>query len=229
MQQQPLLCRPQAYFFFAEQLPTLGSREGLLNAAVAIAMHGMRDVQPAMVRSHLYALSHRVRRRVRGRQPQAILAHLHDVLFEEEGFRGNQRDYYNPHNSYLPAVLETRYGIPITLCLIYKVVAEGAGLDVEGVNTPGHFLARVRLPEGGMIVDPFYSGGVLTEAEAFDRIEAVTGRPAPRVAQYMTAVSHAQWLSRMLVNLQHIFASTERRADLAAMTELQTLLDLSVY
>jgi len=226
---QPLLCQPQAYYLFAEQLPTLSTRESLVNAAIAIAMHGLRDVEPALVRSRLYALSHSVRRRVRGRQPQAVLAHLHDVLFEEEGFRGNTQDYYNPRNSYLPAVLESRRGIPITLCLVYKVVAEGAGLEVEGLNTPGHFLARVRLPEGWMIVDPFYRGGVLTEMEAFDRIEAVTGRPVPRVAQYMSAVSHAQWLSRILVNLQHIFATSEQRSDLAAMTELQTLLDLSVY
>ena len=162
---------------------------------------------------------------MRSRQPLALLAHLHDVLFEEAGFRGNREDYYNPLNSYIPAVLDTRRGIPITLCLIYRVVAEGVGFEVEGVNTPGHFLVRLRTPEGWMLVDPFCSGGVLTEEEAFDRVDRVTGRPTPRTAQYLAAATHPQWLSRMLLNLQHVFASSDRRGDLVAMGELQSLLD----
>ena len=172
-------------------------------------MHGLREVNPALVRNQLFALSSRIKRRVRGRQPQALLAHLHDVLFAEEGFQGNDQDFYDSNNSYLPAVLETRRGIPIALCLIYKLVAEGTGLEVEGVNAPGHFLARVKTPEGWMIVDPFCAGEVLTESETFDRIEKVTGRPLPRLTQYLSPATHSQWIARMLLNLQHIFASVD--------------------
>jgi regulator of sirC expression with transglutaminase-like and TPR domain len=115
------------------------------------------------------------------------------------------------------------------LCLIYKVVAERVGLRVEGVNSPGHFLARVFSDDDTMIVDPFYMGNVLTEPESFDRVEEFTGRTVPRSNEYLAAATHSQWLSRMLVNLQHIFATQERRADLAAMCELQSLLDYSLY
>ena len=72
------------------------------------------------------------------------MAHLHDVLFDVVGFVGNVDDYYNPANSYLPNVLRTRRGLPITLVLIYKCVAEQLGLTVRGINSPGHFLASVR-------------------------------------------------------------------------------------
>ena len=64
----------------------------------------------------------------------AVLAHLHEVLFDEEGFAGNVDDYYNVANSYLPVVLETRRGIPISLTLLYKLVAERLGLPVQGVK-----------------------------------------------------------------------------------------------
>ena len=222
---QPSLCRPRAFHFFAHQLPALNTTEGLLNAAIAISMHAIDDVAPESVRARLLGLSQRVRRRVHGRQSQALLAHLHEVLFREEGFFGNRKDYYNPENSYLSAVLETRRGIPVTLCLIYKVVAEGIGLEVEGVNAPGHFLARVKTADSVMIVDPFFGGGILTDSEALGRIEQITGRPTLGNPQHLAPAMHAQWISRMLVNLQHVFASTNRRGDLVAMQELQSLLD----
>jgi regulator of sirC expression with transglutaminase-like and TPR domain len=228
MHQEPSMCRPHAYYFFARQLPVLETSDGLLNAAIAIAMHELPGVEPALVRNQLSAMAQRVRRRVRGRQPQALLAHLHDVLFEEEGYVGNSQDYYSSLNSYIPSVLESRRGIPITLCLLYKVVAEMAGMTVEGVNSPGHFLARVSMPDGWMIVDPYFRGGVLTESEAYERIEFATSRPVSRLPRYLKTATHAVWISRMLLNLQHVFASSECQGDLAAMSELQSLLDLTV-
>jgi regulator of sirC expression with transglutaminase-like and TPR domain len=225
---QPTLCRPQAFHLFKRQLPTLDTTIGLLNAATAIAMHALDDVDPANVAARLESLAQRIRARSTSGSCESRLAHLHDVLFEEESFRGNRDDYYNPLNSYLPAVLEQRHGIPITLSLVYKVVAEHLDLCVEGVNSPGHFLVRVMTEFGWMLVDPFYGGGVLTDEEAYDRMERVTGRPVPRSGRYLAKASHSQWLSRMLVNLQHIFAVRDQRHNLAAMSELQLLLDQSL-
>ena len=222
---QPSLCRPEAFQFFKRQIPIIDTTAGLLNAAIGIAMHALDDADASSVEQQVQVLGRRVASRVRSRSVQARLAHLHDVLFEEEGFRGNQDDYYNPLNSYLPSVLEQRRGIPITLSLVYKAVAEFVELRVEGINAPGHFLVRVKTDEGWMIVDPYYGGGVLTEKEAFERMEKVTARPVPRTRRYLATATHAQWLSRMLVNLQHVFAVGDRRHDLAAMGELQMLLD----
>lgn len=225
----PEHCRPAAFQFFAQQIPILDTTEGLLNAAIAISMHGLDAVDPAGIEHQLQVMAEQISARVHGRQPQALLAHLHQFLFEEQGFRGNAESYYTPDNSYLSQVLASRRGIPITLSLVYKVVAEHLGLHVEGVNAPGHFLARVVAENDTMIVDPFFAGSVLTESEAFDRVEAVTGRAVPRSDQYLATATHSQWLSRMLGNLQHVFAAQERRADLAAMSELQSLLDYSLY
>ena len=220
-------CRPEAYQFFCQQLPLLNTREGLLRAAIAISMHALDDVDPQLVEERLQVLSLRVRERAPSGREAASLANLHAVLFDEEGFRGNLERYYNALNSYVPAVLNTREGIPVTLSLIYMFVGEGAGLAVQGVNAPGHFMVRVRCDQRWMIVDPFFAGQVLTRDEAFDRIDRVLGKSMARRDELLSTPTHEQWLVRILANLQHLFTAEERRDDLAAVTELAAALTQS--
>jgi regulator of sirC expression with transglutaminase-like and TPR domain len=211
---RPAYCRPTAYRAFAAALPEADSPEGLFRAAWAIAQHELRD---ADVTSGV--LSH---------SAEALLAHLHDVLFDVLGFRGNTEDYYQPANSYLPQVLRTRRGLPITLTLVYRRVAADLGLAVHGVNSPGHFLAEVESQEAGgaqsMYVDPFFGGGLLTADEVFERIAQATGRDVEPAPQHLRRATPTQWLMRMLHNLQAVFAATGRERDLLAMQELQALL-----
>lgn len=204
-------------------MPAVDTNEGLLRAAAAISMHELDSVVPDEVVRRLGELAHRVSSRLRSNRVDAVLAHLHDVLFEEEGFTGNADDYFNPYNSYLPVVLESRLGIPVTLTLVYKIVGEQVGLRVEGINAPGHFLARIRMEDGAMFIDPFSGGRVVTAEEAIQQVEEITGRAVLPGGRYLATATHRQWLSRMLVNLQNIFASRERGEDLAAMVELQAL------
>jgi len=121
-----------------------------------------------------------VLRPVDAERVEPLLAHLHATLFDEEGYRGNTEDYYHPYNSYLPAVMETRHGLPITLTLLYKAVAERLGLRVEGINAPGHFMGAVRRDArdegaGVLLVDAFDGGRMLSRDEALERVEAITG------------------------------------------------------
>ncbi len=221
---QQTVCKPQAYSFFAEQLPQIETTQGLLNAAIAISMHALDHVVAEDVDLRLLALASRVSRQVRGQQVQAAMAHLHHVLFEEEGLAGNQWNYYTPLNSYLPTVLESKRGIPATLSLIYKVVGERVGLQVEGVNSPWHFLCRVRGQRGWMIIDPYFGGAVLSRREAFARLEQVAGRKVPHDDQLLAPASHRDWLARILTNLQVIFDEQNRKEDFTAMSELKELL-----
>jgi len=216
----PVFCRGEAYQYFLEQLPHLGSTQALLRAAVAISMHALDDVDPALIEERLRDLSLRVRKLAPSRSESAIQANLHLVLFEEEGFAGNLERYYNALNSYLPAVLHTRRGLPIILSLIYKVVGEWSGLTVEGVNAPGHFLVQVQCEKSWMIVDPFFRGQVLSRDEAFQRLDLVAGRTLPRMDELLARPTHEQWLTRIIGNLRQLFATEGRRDDLAAMSEL---------
>lgn len=229
----PAYCRPEAYFAFARQMPRVDTTDGLFRAAFAIAQHDKPEADVDAAESVVRDLSDMVRRRVHSSLAQAKLAHLHDVLFDVVGLCGNVDDYYNPSNSYVPDVLKTRRGLPITLTLIYKCVAEGVGLSVHGINAPGHFLAGVHCPQAGeaatenggwMYVDPFYGGDLLDRSQVHQRVVETTGRAIPLSPKCLARASHRQWLARMLANLQAVFAVTGRERDLYAMQELQNLL-----
>lgn len=232
----PAYCRPAAYAAFHRELAHIETTRGLFRAAFAIAQHERPTAEVEVGEQIIDNLSDSVERRLRSNNPHAKLAHLHDVLFDVVGLRGNTEDYYDPANSYLPDVLDSHRGLPITLVLIYKCVAEGVGLTVHGVNAPGHFLAAVENPDAPragvnwpanswMYVDPFYGGGLLDEHDVYRRIAETTGRdiqPSPELLAHATA---RQWLLRMLVNLQGVFAHLGRERDLLAMQEMAALLD----
>lgn len=244
----PAYCQPAAYEAFERELPHVGTARGLFRAAFAIARHEHPAAEVSRAEATVSELVETVRRRVSSGGVDARLAHLHDVLFDVVGFTGNVEDYYNPANSYLPEVLRTRRGLPITLTLIYKCVAEGVGLTVRGINSPGHFLAAVKsadsppahvgqaMPDdsGGrsqaqpalrwMYVDPFYGGELLDGADVCRRIAETTGLVADNPAHWLAPATNRQWLNRMLNNLQAVFAHTGRERDLYAMQELQELL-----
>ncbi len=150
-------------------------------------------------------------------------------MFDLLEFTGNTDDYYDPANSYLPAVLSRRQGIPITLSLVYKYVGEELGLKVHGVNAPGHFFVAVEISEGPqrslMFVDPFYHGQLLSLPEAFDRIAQATGKPVEPDPKLLAPASHSVWIARILMNLTANFARTGRERDVHAMQEMLDLVE----
>lgn len=224
----PAYCRAAAFQDFALALDEIDTLDGLVRAATAIAGHEFPGSSAAQVGATLDQLAAAVARAAPSGSAQARLAHLHDLLFDVVGFRGNCDDYYNAANSYLPEVLRTRRGIPITLVLVYKAVAERVEIHVDGVNAPGHFLAAVYDEEhpaaAPLLVDPFYGGVVLDRDEAVARLSLASGRPVEPADYVFRPASHAQWIMRMLNNLVAIFAHTGRERDAMAMQELQAAL-----
>ena len=220
----PLCCCPPAFNLLARQVPVINSPDALLHGAVAIAMHQMEGMDVAKVDATLQGYADTVRSRVRGRQPQALLAHLHEFLFEEQGFEGNTDDYYNPANSYLPAVLETKRGLPITLSLVYKIVAERLGMRAWGVGLPGHFLVGLEVDGSPTLVDPFAAGRLLTPEEAHARLQELFGPEVQWSEELLRPASNRHWLTRILQNLLNVFGSTNRFADVAAVLELEMVL-----
>jgi regulator of sirC expression with transglutaminase-like and TPR domain len=226
-------CHPAAFAAFERELPHLDSTAGLFRAAFAIARHEEPAADVTKADATIADLAETVRQRVHSPNVDAKLAHLHDVLFDVVGFAGNVDDYYNPANSYLPDVLRTHRGLPITLVLVYKCVAERVGLTVRGINSPGHFLAAVPYDETAaaaqnsgnwMYVDPFFRGELLNENDICRRIVETTGAMPADSSRLLPVATHRQWLTRMLHNLQAVFAHTGRERDVYAMQELQELL-----
>lgn len=228
MIQSPAFCRPAAFASLASEGPTLDQTRSLFRAAWAVALHDCPEADVRHGEATIERLASTVRARVRSRSQEALIAHLHDVLFDVYGLAGEEQEYYDPRNSYLPEVLERRRGLPITLTLVYKAVAQQLDVAVYGINAPGHFLAEV-VAQGpqrrtSMYVDAFYGGVVLEPPEALERIAQTTGHPVAASRKLLARATHRQWLGRMLNNLQATFASAGRERDLLAMQELQQLL-----
>ena len=137
--------------------------------------------------------------------PRRAVEEVNRHLFEVEGFRGNEREYYDPRNSYLNEVLDRRLGIPITLSLVYLEVARRVPLTALGVGLPGHFLVSVPTPQGELLMDPFHGGQELTEDDCQERLDRVYGGLVRLDKAMLRPVSKRMILVRILNNLKTIY------------------------
>jgi regulator of sirC expression with transglutaminase-like and TPR domain len=155
------------------------------------------------------------RERVRGAEVSAVEA-LNGYLFGAQGFAGNDSDYYDPRNSMLHQVLARRTGIPITLSILYMEVGRRAGLRVEGVGLPGHFIVRAwgdADAGDGVLVDPF-NRRVTDREECQSRLDVIyDGRLALR-EEHLRPVGVRSILARVLGNLKAVYIQAQlfRRA-----------------
>jgi regulator of sirC expression with transglutaminase-like and TPR domain len=127
---------------------------------------------------------------------------MSQFIGKELGLHGNESDYYNARNSFLPCVIDTRLGIPISLSLLYMMVARRANCVVEGINLPGHFVVR----HGTLLFDPFHEGRILTTEDCARGLGPVIPREIRKLTQDHFQSAHPKLiLYRMLANLLYIF------------------------
>lgn len=187
----------------------------LLEAAASIAQDEYPELDVQQVLGDVDQLLARARRRVPADADEVQkLRVLNQMFYRDLGFAGNVNDYYDPDNSYLNAVLRTRRGIPIALAVLWMELASGLGFSVFGVGFPGHFMVKVELPRGPVMLDPF-TGRSLSREDLMERLE-----PFQREAQaegdfevplglYLQAMPARQIIARMLRNLKEIYKAQE--------------------
>jgi regulator of sirC expression with transglutaminase-like and TPR domain len=202
----------------------------LLEAAVAIAQHDFPrlDVQATLAEVDTLAL--RLKRRLAAdAAPMQRLRLLNRFFFQELGFSGNVNDYYDPRNSYVHCVLETRRGIPITLALLYVELANQVGLDACGISFPGHFLAKVHMPQGEIVIDPFTGQSMSRDAldgllAPYRRRGARSGLGEAPLGSFLQPAQPREVIARMLRNLKEVFRSSQDAARLLAVAERLVIL-----
>lgn len=145
-------------------------------------------------------------------------------LYEEIGFHGNTRDYYDPRNSFLNEVLDRRTGIPISLALVLTETCRRVGIDARGVSFPGHFLVRIQDDNDDlMFIDPF-DGRLLDDHQIAELHERATGESGPIDPGLLDPASKGHVLMRLLNNLRAIY---ERNGDqnrlLGVLARMQVL------
>ena len=191
---------------YLNKLDMLGREAGLRLGAATVTLGGR---MPPRVDPERYA---------------RIVA-LNQFLFEELHFAGNSTNYGDPRNSFLNEVLDRRTGIPISLAVVYIEVARRAGLDVEGVNFPGHFLVRSRGQSGydtseDLIIDAFHSGAILSEDACRVLVRRHEGEDATLEPHLAAHATKRQILARMLVNLKRIYVQMNSFPQARDITEL---------
>jgi len=193
--------------------------EALEDGCILIARSRDPDLDPATVRAALDAMADDLGSRIgAGDHPLAVLNAMTRLLGRELGFHGNQRNYYDPDNSYLHKVLERRTGIPISLCIVYLFVARRLSIPLVGVGMPGHFILRHAKSDPAIFVDPFGGGRILTEADCLRYLEAEgEGNYDPT---WLLPMSDGAILLRMIRNLLLIYRN---RGDVARRETLQRL------
>jgi len=147
---------------------------------------------------HARALGERVAQDAPG---DRFIEALNEYLFRDQGFTGDTANYYDPRNSCLNDVLESRTGIPITLAVVYMEVARRLARPVYGIGLPGHFLALYDDGELSVYLDPFNGGTRLTAEECFDLARRATGSDVAADRALLAPVTHRQILLRMIHNL----------------------------
>lgn len=148
---------------------------------------------------------------------------INRCLYGALGFRGNGERYGDVRNSCLNHVIDRRTGIPITLAIIYMDVARRAGLRVEGINFPGHFLVRVwdgaePEPGAGLVVDAFNDGAILTEQDC-RALLARHDEKVPFRLELLGRASRRQVFVRMLVNLKRLYVQNRSFPQAHAVTD----------
>lgn len=173
----------------------------LEQAALAIARIEYPDLEAGSVirqlDHHAFAIAERARDLSDG---QSFVAAAKEYLFGELGLRGNDEDYYNPDNSCLNRVLETRRGIPITLSVIYIEIARRLSKPARGVGLPGHFIVRYDDPRYSALIDPYHSGAILDQAQCCRLAHVESLDPA-----MLDPVDRRHIVVRMLNNLRRIY------------------------
>ncbi len=197
----------------------------LLEAAVSLAQDEYPDLDVAQVLADVDQLAARLKRRLpTDAGPLQKLRTLNQFFFRDLGFGGNANDFHDPDNSYLSVVLRTRRAIPISLAVLWLELAQGVGLAARGIAFPGHFMLKVNLPNGQVVIDPL-DGQSLSRKSLLERLEpyrdsvAMADDSEAPLGLFLQTASPRDIITRMLRNLKQIHTEQQDWARLIAVQD----------
>jgi regulator of sirC expression with transglutaminase-like and TPR domain len=202
------------------------SRLDLVEASLVIDL----EESPALdVDRHLAAVqawSSAVRQRLEGsRHVDRIVETINRLLFDEEGFHGEDGDYYDPQSALLSHVLERHAGLPMTLSILYIELSRRVGIEAAGVALPGRFLVKLSGSFGMIVVDPFNGGRILTTLELQKILDGMYGGGVQLREHHLRSFTPRQILGRELAQLKAAYLSQHDLARAAASMDRLLILD----
>lgn len=210
---------PSALDYFAA-LVSSDEHFPLLEAAASIALIDEPELDVESVLEEVERMVDRVRSRmISSADDLTRLAVLNHVFYKDMGFGLNANDYYAPRNSFVNEVLRTRRGIPVSLSVIWLEMAQELGLRAHGIAFPGHFLVKVALDSGLVVLDPA-TGESLGIDHLSERLEPFRDQEdqllkpdldegETPLGLYLQSCPPRDVLTRMLRNLKEIYQTQQ--------------------
>lgn len=185
----------------------------LLGTALLIASDEYPDLDPQAYAAWLDEVAAGLRDEIDAARDDADrLATINRRLYVELGFDGNHEDYYDPRNSYLNDVVDRRLGNPISLAVVQMALAQRLGIGLQGVSFPGHFLVRLPVDGGLLVMDPFNKGRPLAVDELRERAREHLDGHVPDdgdLHEILAPATPRMVAVRMLRNLKSLYAEAQ--------------------
>ncbi|QWD94272.1 tetratricopeptide repeat protein [Polynucleobacter sp. MG-Unter2-18] len=202
----------------------------LTEAAVAVAQHAYPDLDVQGVLDQIDQWGNKIKQRITPDTPPIQrLQLLKHFFYNELGFGPNQNDFYAPENSYLHQIIESRCGIPISLAILMMELGQQIGLNIRGVSFPNHFMMRISLQQGEIIMDPL-NGESLSKNQLQEMLDpyldakGYRGELSLPLNIFLRASSSREILSRFMRNLKMIYSEDERWERLLGIQERLVIL-----
>jgi regulator of sirC expression with transglutaminase-like and TPR domain len=198
----------------------------LVEASLVIALEDDPGLKIDLYLEQVNEWSGAIRERLEGsREVERIVESMNRLLFEEEGFRGEDEDYYDPRSALLNATLDKHAGLPIALSILYIEISRRVGIEATGVSLPGRFLVKFSGAFGQIVVDPFDGGRVLSTIELQKLLDAIYGGGVRLREHHLRSFSSKEILARELAHLKSAYLARHDLPRAAASVERLLILD----
>jgi len=198
----------------------------LVEASLVIALEDEPGLDIDRYLEQVNAWGDAVRERLEGsRHIERIVDSINKLLFDEEGFHGEDEDYYDPRSALLHATLDTHAGLPITLSILYIEISRRVGVEVSGVSLPGRFLVKFTGDFGQLVIDPFDGGRVLSTIELQKLLDDVYGGGVRLREHHLRSFTSREILARELAHLKSAYLARHDLPRAAASIDRLLILD----
>jgi regulator of sirC expression with transglutaminase-like and TPR domain len=175
----------------------------------AVALLRYPEIKIAEYSERLDVMALQLEQRLRAANDDIrVIYEMNEYLSEDLGYRGcNQDRFYDPDHSCMNRVMDSRVGIPVTLSVMYLLLAERLSLPIHGTNVPARFLMKYRAPGGDFYIDAFSGGSILDHGDCRRYLRDLGLHYHP---SYLAAATNRQIVARMMRNLAEIYRATDR-------------------
>jgi regulator of sirC expression with transglutaminase-like and TPR domain len=198
----------------------------LVEASLVIALEEEPHLDIDAYLTRVGTWSDAVRARLEGsRDIERIVDSINTLLFDEEGFHGEDEDYYDPRSALLNELLDRHAGLPITLSVLYIEISRRLGVEASGVSLPGRFLVKFSGAFGQIVIDPFDGGRVLSTIELQKILDGLYGGGVKLREHHLRSFSRREILARELSHLKAAYLSRHDLPRAAASVDRLLILD----